>query len=427
MATHDGSNQSIFNNSETLVEPINLSKNGAIDNPDKDHMEEDTQIKWIEVTRNTRRYKATINCIHVPGTDLKEKINNLLKVLGTKKGFLECRPFFGKGEIWLNATFESDETMKQNCNVYLFEENEFTLQPLKNRNDDDTKKRTLYIRDLPLDVNKSLLKVILEEKFGEIESLKTRLAGPWYRAEATFTENKGIQQNLSLWSIQYKKDLCRIVPAYFSRDDIEERNSRTAKLTGLPFGTTPIDLKEILEKFKAKTCFIPRTRSRYHRCRFAYISFENDDDLLEATTNTAIRFGEDELYWDSEDTKTCHKCGSSQHLVADCEERESANSFREKRKQFSTIYSRYRVPNYRKFSKTSYNNNNNKSDTYQKTNNKETQIQNSLETILKSFKDELNDKFIAINDQLIEINNRIKLLEIKTGLTKASPFNKASQ
>ena len=219
--------------------------------------------------------------------------------------------------------------------------------------------------------------------------------------------------------------LFRSVPAYFTHDEIDERNSRTAKLTGLPFGTTPIDLKEILKRFNAKTCFIPRTRSRYHRCRFAYISFENDDDLEQATVNTAIRFGEDELFWDSEDTKTCHKCGSSQHLVADCEERESANSFREKRRQFNNIYSKYKIQNYKKFSKT--NNNNNRSNTYQKTNNKETQIQTSLETILKSFKDELNDKFIAINDQLVEISNRIKLLEIKTGLTKTPSFNKASQ
>jgi len=147
--------------------------------------------------------------------------------------------------------------------------------------------------------------------------------------------------------------------------------------------------------------------------------------MIQATVNTAIRFGEDELFWDSEDTKTCHKCGSSQHLVADCEERESANSFREKRKQFNNIYSKYKIQNFRKFSKA--NNNNNRNNTYQKTNNKETQIQTSLETILKSFKDELNDKFIAVNDQLVEISNRIKLLEIKTGLTKTPSFNKMSQ
>ena len=96
MITHDSSNQSIFNNSEILAEPINLNKNDVIDNPNKDHMKEDTQTKWIEVTWNTRRYKATINCIHMLSTNLKAKIDNLLKVLETKKRFLECKPFLAK-------------------------------------------------------------------------------------------------------------------------------------------------------------------------------------------------------------------------------------------------------------------------------------------------------------------------------------------
>ena len=43
-------------------------------------------------------------------TDLKAKIDNLSKILETKKGFLEYKPFFGKNEIWLNVTFESDKT-----------------------------------------------------------------------------------------------------------------------------------------------------------------------------------------------------------------------------------------------------------------------------------------------------------------------------
>ena len=107
----------------------------------------------------------------------------------------------------------------------------------------------------------------------------------------------------------------------------------------------------------------------------------------------------------------------SQHL---CKERESANSFRKKRRQFNNIYSKYKIQNYKKISKV--NNNNNRNNNYQKTNNKETQIQNSLESILKSFKDELNDKFIAVNDQLVEISNRIKLLEIKQALSKHLPL-----
>ncbi len=52
---------------------------------------------------------------------------------------------------------------------------------------------------------------------------------------------------------------------------IEECNQYIVKLTNLPFSTTSVNLKEILQQAEAKTCFIPRTRNRYTRKRFAYI------------------------------------------------------------------------------------------------------------------------------------------------------------
>src|SRR5919205_2018371 len=182
MAESDGNTNSIYNNSDTFTEPTGVKENGAIDQQsvDPNQMSDDTQTTWIEVTRNTRRYKATIDCIHVPGSNLNAKIDSLSQVLGKNEGFLGCKPFFTKGDIWLNAIFENEEQMSKACNNILFENNEFKLQPVKGRYDEDTKKHTLVVRDLPLDVNKSLLKVILEEKFGESESIRFRLAGPYY-------------------------------------------------------------------------------------------------------------------------------------------------------------------------------------------------------------------------------------------------------
>src|SRR5256886_12558247 len=40
----------------------------------------------------------------------------------------------------------------------------------------------------------------------------------------------------NIWSIFYLKDLCRVAPANVTRQDIDERNRNTLKLTGLPFG-----------------------------------------------------------------------------------------------------------------------------------------------------------------------------------------------
>src|SRR5581483_5336377 len=105
-------------------------------------------------------------------------------------------------------------------------------------------------------------------------------------------------------------DMCRVAPASYNRLQIKERNSRTAKLTNLPYGTTPIDLKQILQEVKAKTCFIPRTRNRYARHRYTYVSFENDDDLEKIFENTIVKLGDTSLRLEHESSKACHK-GSS--------------------------------------------------------------------------------------------------------------------
>ena len=384
---------------------------------------------FIRVTgKKKRRFRTTIKCIHVPGNSLNGKINNIYTLLANKEGFLECRPYFDKvnKEAWITAIFDSQEAAVTATKMQLFEDNEFKLTLLKDRGDEEVQHRTLVVRDLPLDINRNLFKVILEEKFGKIENLRMRLAGPWYRADVTFESSEGMDTNKDCWAIQYKKDLCRIAPAYFTRDDIEERNQYTVKLTNLPFGTTPIDLKEILRQVKAKTCFIPRTRTRYNRKRFAYVSFASDEDLQKVMTNIRVLYNETELYWELEDSKTCHKCGSPKHLVAACEEKESAENYKEYKSQFSNIYSKYKVPNYKNSGRKTndYRSNQQKPTTNQ--NNKSSQpanndLQKMMENLIKSFTKDIEEKFDNITKQLSDVNNRIKLIEIKTGLDKSKP------
>ena len=95
------------------------------------------------------------------------------------------------------------------------------------------------------------------------------------QADIIFNNKDAITNHLDIWSIQYKKDFCRVAPASFNKEQIDQRNMYTAKLTNLPFGTTAIDLKEILQQVNAKSCFMPRTQSRYTRKCFVYINFES--------------------------------------------------------------------------------------------------------------------------------------------------------
>lgn len=393
-----------------------------------DNDKEILDTTFITVTNKRKRFCTTINCKHVPGHNMNSKLDSIYSVLASQKGFLECKPYFDRKnqEAWITAVFDNQESAVKSTENELFDDNEFKLTLLKDRADDEVKQRTLVIRDLPLDVNWNLLKTILQNTFGEVESLRLRIAGPWYRADVTFKDADRINENKDLWSIQYKKDLCRIAPASFSKDDIDERNQYTAKLTNLPYGTTPIDLKDILQQVKAKTCFIPRTRSRYNRRRFAYVSFASEEDFQKALTNIRITYNDEELFWEAEDTKTCHKCGSPKHLIAECNEKELANNHKEYQKQFSNIYSKYKVPNYRNSTnKTSTRTNqqsrtpNNQSKIPQKNDNNN--LQNMFEKLLTSFSKDIEEKFNNISKQISELNDRIKLIEIKTGLEKPKP------
>ena len=73
-----------------------------------------------------------------------------------------------------------------------------------------------------------------------------------------------------------------MVPVSFTKEDIDKRNQYVAKLANLPFGITAYDLRELIEKINAKTCFIPRTRDKYSRARYAYITFESEEDFNKA-------------------------------------------------------------------------------------------------------------------------------------------------
>ena len=409
-------NQQIQNDNDVTMENWDTSKDN-----------------YITVTHNRKRFKATINAIHVPGNSFPAKENSLLSVIGSWPGFLDCKRFndYSNKEVYFTAQFQTADNANAACDRQLFDGNDFKLALLKDRTDEATKRRTLVVRDLPLDVNKHLLSTILENTFGDLESLKLRPAGPWYRADAVFKSGELLQQKYeTIWSIQYKKDLCRIAPAAFSQDDVAARNEFVAKLTCLPFGTTAIDLKEVLEQVKGKTCFIPRTNSRYTRKRFAYISFASENDLINVFTHSRILYRETELLWDQEDAKTCHKCGSSQHEIANCPEKRNALEYRDRQRQFTGIYNRYHVhmPPFMKNNKPTPSRS---TQPNSKVISQEESLKPMLENLFKSFQAEIDKKFDAVSQQLTSLSNRIKILEVRDGLSDkrdiAQPTNKSQK
>jgi RNA recognition motif-containing protein len=311
---------------------------------------------WIEVGKRIRRYKAIINVKDVTGTNKQQKMNKIQQAIGGLEKFFGIRLHNFNKEQYIMAEFGDKDTMEEACKMQIEENSDFKLKPLLNRGDDEIRNRTLVIRDLPLNVEKETLKRIMERKGKyEVTDIKTQVTGPWIKAHVTFKDPKAIDNFNDIWSIPYLKDFCRIAPATITGEEIEMRNRFTLKLANLPFGITAFDLKQVIEETKAKICFIPRTRDRYARLRFAFLSFEEEDDMKKAAEgDNQYTIKGQRLVWTEPDAKTCHKCGNPAHLIKDCDEKEQSLARKQNLAQFKKVYTRYRVPNYKKINRISY-------------------------------------------------------------------------
>jgi len=313
------------------------------------------------------------------------------------------------------AVFEKKESMAQACEIQLFEENNFILTPMQNRGDEEVRERTVMVRDLPLNVDRHILKSVMEDA-GEIEDIKLQISGLWYKAYVTY-KNKQIVENefksKQIWRLFYLKDLCRVAPATVTKTEIDARNEFTLKLTNLPFGTTAYDLKELLKKVDAKTCFIPRTRNQYGRARYAFVTFADYTQFNKIHHNTMVgHVGEHIMEWVDPDVKTCHKCGDFRHLVIDCEEKVENDRFKERRRGYNKVYSRYHIPNYKKMGNESRNTDNKQPGNNVNQNTRSNDINKLLLETMKGIQVNIKE----VNNTLLYLNQRITKIEKQVGI-----------
>ena len=378
-----------------------------------------TETEWIEV-RNIRRYKATIAATNVAGDTFAKKINNVSQKINHVEDYMGCKIIYIQNKAHVSATFGRKDAMEKACDIKLFEDNDFKLNPIQNRGDEEVRDKTVVIRDLPLDVDRSTLKTIME-RIGKVTDVKLQISGLWYKAYVTYETKEIVETNFinkKTWSIFYLKDLCRVAPANIEREEIDERNKNTLKLTDLPFGTTAYDLRPLLERTNAKTCFIPRTRNQYGRARYAFITFEDEEMCIKLLKNDikGVLNGT-ELHWVTPDVKTCHKCGSMEHLVMDCQEKKDNDEFKQRRQGFNRVYTKYRVPNYKNLTKT--NNANVKQQEEQNGKGFNQQMINSMNAIQQSIKE--------MNATLTYLNQRITKIEKQVGIKTPTQINITSK
>jgi hypothetical protein len=271
--------------------------------------------------------------------------------------------------------------------------------------------KTIQVIDIPLGVKTPVIRSTFE-RYGNITRLTTQTRGMYQHAFITYETQKDVQPFFdSIWSVFILKDCVRVLPKTLSQQARDLRREHCVKISGLPNGTTAHDLQHILRETKAKSCFIPRKRNNYNYCNYAFLTFTDDNMLQNALTHIyAIKTYE--LFWTLPDAKTCHVCGSPDHLVKDCPRKQQQTERSSRDKQLEKLYNRYRPAQHRKLrsyaaaAASNYNNNNNT-----KTNSLIDDLtENEVETMCAALTT-IQDSIIKLAEQVAKLTTRIDALE----------------
>ncbi len=102
--------------------------------------------------------------------------------------------------------------------------------------------------------------------------------GMWQRAYVVYKEASTISQLKSdLWSLNIIDFSVQVHLLNLSKEDYENREAYSLKLTGLPLGMIQHDLQQIIEDMQAKSYYIPCNNKSYKNLPIAILSFDCDD------------------------------------------------------------------------------------------------------------------------------------------------------
>ncbi|CAB4385741.1 unnamed protein product [Rhizophagus irregularis] len=179
----------------------------------------------------------------------------------------------------------------------------------------------------------------------------TRIRILYIQAFITYKKEESLQKFYKgIWSEWIGKHQVLIVPKILSEDKIEKRSMYTVKLTGLPWNSTAYNIHEALEVNNPKYIFISRNPNNNKPLNYAIVYYENDEDIGIAAERNII-FCNRMLHWETPGEKSCHRCGSFDHLISKCDIEPSAKLRVMNRKQ---KLKEFRQENNKKFKKGSY-------------------------------------------------------------------------
>ena len=95
-------------------------------------------------------------------------------------------------------------------------------------------------------------------------------------------------------------------------------NDFSLKLSNLPNNTRRVDINKLTENLNIKSFYIPRSKNTHRPLKHVYVNFWYENDMNFAK-NIKLQLRNKNLIWLCSKTKTCHRCGGTNHLVKECE------------------------------------------------------------------------------------------------------------
>ncbi len=202
----------------------------------------------------------------------------------------------------------------------------------------------LVVMDIPLGTTKEAINKRFST-WGNITQITLLVNSGWQTAHITYSDSKALEPfHTTIWSVSLKKDSLRIIPGDAFQDIKEKRNNHVLKLCNLPRGTTAFDISDYIKEVGGKTCFIPRSRNKYERMRYAFIAFDTMQETEALLQNQKpIYLKDNHVMWLSAETKTCHICQGKEHLAANCPRIQERGRNERRILRISELYKRKRV------------------------------------------------------------------------------------
>ncbi|CAG8650020.1 3848_t:CDS:1, partial [Diversispora eburnea] len=280
------------------------------------------------------------------GKNISEKVEKVRKILKKEMAVVLVKTEVFKNNRMISALYDNEEEMVKGkqCDVggnagkptYMHRAEIFRRNLVKELI------HGVKLWDVPLGMKNKELKEDLENKYGEIERLTMRVNNMWQSAVAIFKEKEDVKKDMEKWSIIIGEDSLRVIQIDQTANNLKSRGEHATRIIGLPNGITARELWPHVEKIRARTCYIPRTRT-YRRKNEAIISFE-DYETCRNSLNVSWKFGEFNIRIVDIQTKMCHRCHATDHLVIECSQKLKDNEIKEKNvdrlDKFEPIYKR---------------------------------------------------------------------------------------